>query len=118
MNRHFSALFGAMVKGCESPAADLPAAMRALPPVGSLPSPWTTWLIIAIFQYRQRQQWAKDLLRTHLPKAIPPRKEIRRRVQPVEFVLPEIPEWQVSLECAYEFAQMVHRVTGKSSLPA
>jgi hypothetical protein len=68
----------------QAPPQNVPEAISALPPVGTLPSPWTTWLYLTLMAYRRRQQWGKDLLREHLPQTVPSSQELRQRCQPVE----------------------------------
>ena len=111
MLRNYRSLIKAFGRAAEAQPQDVLEAISTLPPVGELPSPWTTWLFIALMSWRKRQQWAKDMLREHLPKAIPPCRKFREREQPVEMFVPGCPEWEVSLECDYTFAQLTNRVT-------
>ena len=113
MQQKFRLLIGALGKAAKGPPQNLLEAISTLSPVGKLPSPWTTWLYLALMAYRKRQQWGKDLLREHLPNAIPPCRKFREREQPVEMIMPGVPEWEVLLECGFEFAQLTNRVTGE-----
>lgn len=106
-------LFKSMAKAGEEPSPNLKEGLRSLPPVGSLPSPWTSWLLITLMQYRERQRWAKELLRTSLRQTVPPSKSLCRREQPVMMRVPDMPEWEVKLECDSKFGWLIHQVTGE-----
>ena len=110
----FVNLFEAMQTAQLNPPADLPAAITKLPAVGELPSPWTTWLFLSIITHHQRQKWGRQLLRRRLPEAIPPSDDLCCADQPVECLLPGVPEWEVALECGDpQCAKLSHKVTGK-----
>jgi len=111
MQRQFRSLIGALGRAAKGQPQNLLEAISKLPPVGMLPSPWTTWLYLGLMAWRKRQAWGKELLRKHLPKAVPPCKALREQEQPVEMVVPGAPEWEVSIECDYNFAQLTNRVT-------
>ena len=51
MITHFYALLRAFEQSNEPPPPNLLAGVRALPPVGVLPSLWTVWLLISILVY-------------------------------------------------------------------
>ena len=90
----FVNLFEAMQTAQLSPPADLPAAIAELPAVGELPSPWTTWLLISIITHHQRQKWGRELLSRCLPETIPPSDDLCCSDQPVQYLLPGMPEWR------------------------
>ena len=111
MLRKFRSLIKALGRATKAPPQDLLEAIGTLPPVGALPSPWTAWLYLTLMAWRKRQQWGRQLLGKHMPNAIPPCKAFREQDQPFEMVVPGAPEWDVSLECDYHFAQLTNRVT-------
>ena len=113
MQHKFRSLIAALSRAAKATPQNVLEAISTLPPVGTLPSPWTTWLYLTLMAWRKRQQWGKDLLRKHLPKAIPPCRKFRKSEQPVELIVPGASEWEVSLECdhRYRFAQLTNRVT-------
>jgi hypothetical protein len=113
MQRKFRSLIGALSRAAKAPPQNLLEAISALPPVGTLPSPWTTWLFVSLMAYRKRQQWGKDLLRKHLPEAIPPCRKFLEREQPVEMIVPGAPDWELELDCGYELGFLTHRVSGE-----
>lgn len=70
---------------------DLGAALRALPAVGVLPSPWDMWTLIGLVRHQARQNWVRSVVRERLhgdpstlaragafahPKALPQRGEV------------------------------------------
>ena len=111
----FSRLFKALHQAQESPPKKLGKAIRSLPPVGDLPSPRETWLLMTLFAQRQRQLWARQELALRLPSAVPPSDKLRTLEQPVETSLPGDSPWSVSLECNVDtpFADLRHRETGE-----
>ena len=111
MLREFRSLINALGRATKAPPQDLLEAIGTLPPVGALPSPSTAWLYLTLMAWRKRQQWGRQLLGKHMPNAIPPCKAFREQDQPFEMVVPGAPEWDVSLECDYHFAQLTNRVT-------
>lgn len=106
-------LLGAMGQTQGLPPSDLPLALCALPPVGSLPLPGTTWLGCGLFKYRERQKWAREFVRQHIPQAIPPTRELCQRFQPVELPVPGKPGWKVTLECGFKFGHLTNCATGE-----
>ncbi|MCY2987297.1 MAG: hypothetical protein NTY19_05455 [Planctomycetota bacterium] len=111
MKSQFRCLHQAMSKAVEGPPRTLEEAIGSLPPMGTLPLPETTWLLLALIEYRERQRFGRKLLRKHLPEAITPSRRLCKRDQPVETILPDLPEWEVILECGYGLAELVNRVT-------
>jgi hypothetical protein len=114
MQVQFRALLHMIENIPDEPPTNLLKAQRGLPPVGTLPLSRATWLLLALFVYRQRQQWAKQFVREHRPEAIPPSARIRRMCDedpPVEMNLQGAPEWEVTLECGYGYGTMFHRTT-------
>jgi hypothetical protein len=97
---------------------DLPThvlkAMRALPPSELLPPPRATWLLLALFAYRERQEWAKQFVRKHLREAVPPSDRLCglcEKDPPLEMAVPGDPEWQVNLETGFGYGLLIHRST-------
>lgn len=109
----FSLLFQSLHRASDPIPSGLPTALISLPPVGALPSPWTTWLLITLMEYRERQRWGKELLRKSLRQTVPPSKSLRKREQPVVMRIPDMPEWEVRLECESKFGWLIHQVTGE-----
>ena len=77
MLSQFYPLLHMLKRGVQKLPQNLFEAIRALPLVGTLPSPWTVWLLIALIVYRQRQQWARTFVRKHRPDAFPPGRLFR-----------------------------------------
>ena len=95
--------------------ADLRGSLRALPEPHCLPSPWTTWLLICLLRYRERQQWARSVVQSAVPQAFPPGPELLEQDQPLEWCLGALPGWQLTLECCcdYGFGYLDDRETGE-----
>ena len=116
MQAQFQALYYTIDNSFDNPPMHLLNAIRRLPPVGALPAPPATWLMLALFEYRQRQQWAKQFVGKHMPEAIPPSKRLFQlwdRDPPVELDLPGTSEWKIALECPYNWGNLIHRTTGE-----
>lgn len=111
-----AALFRAMEAACQTPPPNMAKAMRNLAPVGELPLPWTTSLLLYLFAHRQRQIWGQQLLRERLPRALSPTPAMCKGDQTVEFYVPGAEEWQVQVECGFGFADLIHRVTGEAMM--
>jgi hypothetical protein len=87
----------------------------ALPPVGTLPSPWATWTLVRLVRYRARQLWAHEkLLESRAAQ------EALSAVETVDYAttshpLPDLPGWQLDLYGGYEldFAYLRHRPRGE-----
>ena len=92
MQHKFRSLIAALSRAAKATPQNVLEAISTLPPVGTLPSPWTTWLYLTLMAWRKRQQWGKDLLRKHLPKAIPPCRKFRKSEQPVELISDRWPD--------------------------
>lgn len=108
-----TALWEALSRAGDDPPQDLATAIQALPPVGSLPSPWETWTLAWLFACRRRQLWAQELIRERLPKMVPPSPKLRRQLQPVEVLVPEWTDWLVQMEADLDYAYLIHRLTGE-----
>jgi hypothetical protein len=68
MKSRFACLIEALSKAVEEPPKDLVEAIRALPPVGTLLPPWTTWLYFALSEHRERQRWGRSCCGNTCPK--------------------------------------------------
>jgi hypothetical protein len=62
----FTTLWQAFRKALREPPGDLANAIRALPDVGRLPSPWVTWTLIGLVRHRRRQLWVAEVVATRL----------------------------------------------------
>ena len=113
MITHFYALRHAFERSTDPPPQNVLEGVRTLPPVGVLPSLWTVWLWIALLVYRQRQLWARTLVRRHMSGAIPPCRRYCQADQPIEMNLPDAPDWDVYLECHLGWGTLEHRVTSE-----
>ena len=114
MQARFQALLHVIENIPDKLPRNLLEALRTLPPVGALPSAPSTWLLLAVFQYRERQRWAKEFVREHVPEAVPPSDRLLRLFeldQPLEMALPGLSEWQVNLECENGWGNLIHRTT-------
>lgn len=91
MQAQFQALVR-VIKGIpDNPPKNLLEATQRLPLPGALPSPLAAWLLVWLFAHRERQQWAKEFVREHLPEAIPPSRRLYQEWEddpPVELDLP------------------------------
>lgn len=110
----FDRLFDLIEKSL-TPPKNLLAAVEGLPPVAELPSPWDTWLLIAIILHQCRQRWAKRFLKKHLPGTIPPTDRLCRQ-EPTSrvFRVPDILEWEVNLVGAPDVGHMTNVVNGET----
>ena len=62
----FDHLQDAFRRALQKPPVDLSQAIRALPAVGLLPSPWVTWTLIGLVRHRRRQLWVGEVVATRL----------------------------------------------------
>jgi hypothetical protein len=62
----FTTLWQAFRQALREPPGDLATAIRALPDVGCLPSPWVTWTLIGLVRHRRRQLWVAEVVATRL----------------------------------------------------
>lgn len=60
------AYWQAIRQALAEPPGDLATAVRALPDVGRLPSPWATWTLIGLVRHRRRQLWVADVVANRL----------------------------------------------------
>ncbi|MCY0991966.1 hypothetical protein OV203_32815 [Nannocystis sp. ILAH1] len=60
-------LFTTLAELADAPVSDdLGAALRRLPDVGALPSPWDTWTLIGLARHQARQDWVLRVVRERL----------------------------------------------------
>ncbi|MFY0533053.1 DUF6896 domain-containing protein [Nannocystis pusilla] len=60
-------LFTTLAELADAPVPDdLGAALRRLPDVGALPSPWDTWTLIGLARHQARQDWVLRVVRERL----------------------------------------------------
>jgi hypothetical protein len=111
-----AALFEALKTACQPPPPNITEAIRNLPPVGELPLPWTTSLLLYLCAHRARQIWGQRLLRDRLPQALSPTPAMCKRNQPVEHYVPGAARWRIRVECGFGFTDLIHRVTGESMM--
>jgi hypothetical protein len=89
------------------------AAWASLPPPEELPSPWTTWTLIALVRQRQRQVWVGKIVKQlggH-PALIAQRGECGHLSRPPMGPVPGMPAWEYHYHgrgCC-----LTHRVTGE-----
>lgn len=107
----FQALADAIEGIPNDPPKNLLEAMHAQPPVGTLPAPRATWLSVSLFDYREQQKLAKELVRKQMSEAIPPSERLCDLDQPVEMDLPGSSEWKVTLECENGWGILINRTT-------
>ena len=112
----FSALFKALSPPVSLPPPNLPQALQALPEPYLLPSPWATWLLVALVRYRERQDWVKQVVQHYAPQAIPPSPEFMAQEQPVSLDLTADGVWpsQVELECHCDFGRATDSISGET----
>ena len=116
MKNHFANLSDGIHRALQPLPNDLVTALRELPAVEDLLTPWATSLLITLVRYRQRQRWAIRALEEHLPQTIPPSEELYARWDrdpPLQLPVPGMPVWELQLECALEFGTLVHKTTGE-----
>ncbi len=92
------------------------AAVRALPAVGELPSPWVAWTLIGLVRHHRRQVWVGEVVTTRLGGDL---ETIARRGalghpphMPQSGLVPGLLEWEFffhGIGCCLK-----HRVTGES----
>jgi hypothetical protein len=62
----FDHLQDAFRRALQEQPVNLSHAIHALPAVGHLPSPWTTWTLIGLVRHRRRQLWVGEVVATRL----------------------------------------------------
>jgi hypothetical protein len=115
MRMHTDPLIEAFARARQVPPHDLAAAVMALPPVGTLPSPWATWTLVRLVRYRARQLWAHERLLDSRAA-----QDALAAVETVDYAttshpLPDLPGWQLDLYGGYglDFAYLRHRPSGE-----
>jgi hypothetical protein len=109
----FRQLFQAFSRAVEDPPVNLREALEELPPGDAQPVPWTTWLFVTLFAYRERQRWARASLVQNLPQYFSDPQEDFSPIHADEISVPNMPEWQYEVYCRYAGA-LVNRVTSES----
>jgi hypothetical protein len=107
----FAALFGTLAAPVPEPPSDLAQAIRDLPEPYLLPSPWATWLLIALMCYRRLQERVEYTVQHFAPDCVPPSVEMLEQEQPVKLTLNEPGSWPdaVELECPFSFGRATKR---------
>src|SRR4051812_24443267 len=107
-------LIAAFNRADQATPDDMPGALRALPPVGTLPSSWATWTLIELVHRRRRQSWARNLVRkSDLDRVIKLRLDEdgrpRSDLQPVRGA----PRWsyELSTDCGFSQYRLANRDT-------
>ena len=116
IGRPYRMLFQAFRDAVTSPPSDLIAAIHSLPLVGTLPSPWETWLLISLFAYRRRQDWARNQVRRQCRSAAAAWSKPGHPRDTVLTFLPKDPVWEVEIwsDGPQVLARLQHRVTGEA----
>src|SRR4051812_13149911 len=98
--------------GLDTPP-DLTDAIRSLPWPGMLPSPWTTWTLIALVAYGERKTWAFEELQTRLAPLLGGWSDGTMALEEEvgRHPLPGLPEWECLLDGMYSL--VIDRVTGE-----
>lgn len=112
----YKALLRALQRVGDGPGIDLGAALRNLPEVGELPSPWETWTLVGLVRHRRRQLWVADIINHRLGASL---LDLARRgslghppERPQQGPVPGLPEWEYYFHgrgCC-----LTHKVTGES----
>src|SRR5262245_50337023 len=114
MNDAFNTLFGALAEAQRQQPADLAAAVRALTPVGRLPSPWETWALVCLVRHRRRQLWVGEVISTRLGAdrlGLARMGALGHPQVPQRGPVPGQPEWEYYFHgCG---CCLTHRVTGE-----
>jgi hypothetical protein len=86
---------------------DLKSAIRKLPEVGTIPSPWGTWTLIDLLQHRERQIWAREIISKTRPDLLE-----RGGWETKEGCIPGLQEWDVAeVDSEFCFITITHRET-------
>jgi hypothetical protein len=93
----------ALEDALQDPPYGLPGALAALPPVGSLPSPWVTWTLIGLVRHRRRQLEAAELINTRL-RTLPG--------HPRSGLVPGLTDWEFDFHG--RGCRLTHRGTGET----
>jgi hypothetical protein len=98
MDARFSRLLDAFRRVNGDAPTGLADALRRLPDVGALPSPWETWTLIGLVRHRERQHWVADIVRTRLsgdPSALAALSAFGHPDGvPQQGPVPGLPEWE------------------------
>jgi hypothetical protein len=100
---HKDPLIKSFHRARHAPPHDLFGAVKSLPPVGTLPSPWATWTLIQLVRYRSRQLWAFETLRAadidldDLAEAEPGYFSVTTHI------VPALPGWELEVCNSFHF---------------
>lgn len=113
MREEYSLLMQALERSNEPMPADLEQALQALPPVGTLPSPWTSAVLVGLFSLRARADWVREKLWPALLRGLPPRERWLQLEQPLHGRVPQTTDWIFSLEAVFAFCTFTHQPSGE-----
>jgi hypothetical protein len=108
-------LYRALGQAGEALPGDLTGAVRLLPAVGEMPSPWETWALVGLVRHRRRQLWVGEVITTRLSGNL---LDLARLMAlghpqgvPQSGTVPGLPEWEYYFHgkgCC-----LTHKVTGE-----
>jgi hypothetical protein len=112
----FDRLWQALAAAANPAPINLTEAIRALPEVGLLPSPWVTWTLIGPVRHESRQRWLGAIVATQLGAGLKTMARKGALGHPAHIapsgIVPGLPERE------YEFhgrgCCLAYRVTGES----
>jgi hypothetical protein len=112
----FASLFKVLSPPVAEPPTDLFQALQGLPAPHLLPSPWATWLLIALACYRDRQTWVENVVERFLPETFPYPEELLEQEQPATFDFQFTKCWPgtVELEYASDFGRTTKATAGEA----
>jgi len=116
MRDRFAALFKVLAPPVAEPPTDLFQALQGLPGPYLLPSPWATWLSVALVCYRSRQTWVENVVERLLPETFPYPEELLEQEQPATFDFHYTKCWPgtVELEYANNFGRTTKAASGEA----
>ena len=92
---------------------DLDEYVRQRLSANNLPSPWVTWTLVGLSQYRRRQLWAREIAFHRLMSEIPEFRMALETDQYLKGFVPDHPEWTFQLTCVESSLDLHNRVTGE-----